>query len=770
MKKKCLLTASFICCITYGALVSNAKTLVYPKVNSLDLELSDNSLLNKKNEFKGKVVDAKTGEPIIGANVRFLQTTLGGATNSNGYFSISMLPDKNTKIRVSAIGYESFTFVLSQALNKGNGEELIIELQEHPLNLNQVVITGTGTHHKMKETPVPIEVISNKEISNAGVSNFQQALSILNPSFSFTTNAMGTTNTINGLSNSHILVLVDGQKLAGNMSGSTDISRVNMSNVKRIEVLKGAASSLYGSDAIGGVINIITNESKTPVSASSYTKYGSNKQFEQSINADFYTQKFASYTAYTRRQSDGWQLNPEAVSIKNGIAGEPSRTVRMASDKFSSNIASQKFIFNPTKSLSIYANGSFYNKDIDRPSTIEDKSGYEYTLISRAYNFGLGAKYLLGKSNYISLDLYNDNYDNSNKYIVDVKDKKGNLINSIGDISLNQKQHYYSANAKTVINLGQYNILSGGLEYVNERLNNPGSLPEPKNNYTYSVYAQDEIKFLNNFKAIVGGRYVYHQKFGSKFTPKVSLMYSIDNFNVRASFAQGFRAPSLKELYYVKENRSSISLGNPNLKAENSNYYSLNFEYNCKFFAASASAYINDVKNLISLEDVADPSLIPNYDSKNKYLMYQNIASANVKGFDISLRSYLGYGFALSGGYSYVYAIDKDKDAPLAKSIRHSAIINANWNHSWGPYDLNVNLASTIKSKRYENAQEDAPGYSLWNLTIKNTFNKLGRFVLEPSIGIDNIFNYKDDRYYGYYYSTLSPGRSYYLSLLIKFR
>lgn len=632
-----------------------------------------------------------------------------------------------------------------------------------PINLNQVVVTGTGTHHRLKDTPVPIEVISNAELKNAGITNFKDAVTMLAPSFSFATTPMGDYATMNGMSNEHLLILVDGQKMAGNISGATDISRINMNNIKRIEILKGAASSLYGSDAIGGVINIITEQPKNSITASSYTRYEEYNQFEEALSADFTTKKFGSYTSYNRRQSDGWQLNSEAVTIKKGEPGKPFSTVRQASDKFFSNIVNQKFVVNPTKSLSVYANGSFYNNETQRPSTQLDKTGYEYDIVSKTYNFGAGAKYLLGNLDYIAIDLYNDNYENSNKYIVDTKKYEK------GEKALNQKQQYYTANLKGVFQLGKYNKLSTGLEYVRDNLSNPDALTEKKNVYTMSVYAQDELNMLNGLQAVVGLRYVYHQKFGSKLTPKATIMYKLGAVSARLSYSAGFRAPTLKELYYIKEKGSTVSLGNPSLSPETSNYYSLNLEYINKYFTAAVTGYINDVKDLINLEPVKDEASIPNYNPKYTYKMYQNVSKANVKGVDVTFRSYIGAGFTLGGGYSYVYARDVEQNKPLARSIRHSGNVNANWGHTWGKYDLNVNLVSHLQSKRYESAQEEAPGYSLWNLTIRNSFNCFGHFIIEPSIGVNNIFNYKDDRYYGFYYSTLSPGRTVFGSLLIKF-
>lgn len=637
--------------------------------------------------------------------------------------------------------------------------------EEAPINLNQVVVTGTGTVHRMKDTPVPVEVISGRELRNAGITSFQDAVTMLAPSFSFASTPMADYTTMSGLSNSHLLILVDGQKMAGNVSGATDISRIDMNNVKRIEILKGAASSLYGSDALGGVINIITDGPGNDFQVTSLTRYAQHNQFEQAANLDFRTRKFSSRTSYNRRQSDGWQLNPEAVTLKNGVPGDPYPTVRQASEAFFSNVFTQKFTYDPTRSLSLYANGSYYSRATQRPSTELDPTGYDYDMQYRSYNLGLGAKYLLKETDYLSLDLYNDNFETDYRYIADTKTQQK------GDKVLNQKQHYYSANLRGVFQIGRYNKLSAGGEFVDESLLNPdASLTAAKSVYTLALYAQDEIKLFDKLQAVVGLRYVYNEKFGSRPTPKASLMYTWGPVNFRASYASGFRTPTLKELYYIKEKGSTMSLGNPHLKPEKSNYYSFNAEYVSARFTAGVTGYINRIGDLIGLQTVENPEqTVPDYDPKYTYKMYTNVDRARVKGVDVNLRAYLGAGFLLGGGYSYTHATDALTKEPLPRSIRHTGNVNANWSRSWGRYDLNVNLAGHIQSSRHEDSQEAAPGHSLWNLTVRGTVCNLGWFTLEPTVGIENLFNYRDRRYYGFYYGTTSPGRVFFASLLIKF-
>ena len=128
-------------------------------------------------------------------------------------------------------------------------------LTDRTYNLNPVVVTGSGHHQRLKSTATPVHVLSAQEIREQGIANFGDALTRMLPQVSMAPNSMGTFLRLNGLGNKYILILINGQKLSGDISNNVDLSRINMSRIKRIEILDGAASSLYGSDAIGGVIN-----------------------------------------------------------------------------------------------------------------------------------------------------------------------------------------------------------------------------------------------------------------------------------------------------------------------------------------------------------------------------------------------------------------------------------------------------------------------------------------------------------------------------------
>lgn len=704
--------------------------------------------------LQGKVVDVASGKTLPGANVRLEGTMLGTATQSDGSFVLKNIPQGDYVLRVSFAGYET---VREKVEN--SRKDMVLRMKVLPVNLNQVVITGTGTHHKLKDSPVPVEVISGQELRKAGLVKLDDALRMQNPSFNFSTTAMGDYTTMNGLQNDYILILVDGKKLAGDVSGNTDLRRIDMNRVKRIEILKGAGSALYGSEAMGGVINIITEEPKDKVNLRSHTRLAEEGQFTQNVAADVNAGRFSSHTSYQRLQAGGWQVNPYETDDKDPRGYV--ETGKQTSNRFRSDVFAQKFTYAPNKNLDVYAQGSYYQRHVYRPV-----SDYAYDMQYDDYTLGLGAKYLLNKHSYVALDLYNDNYENFFDYIKDSGKKKE------GDETLNLRQHYYTANLKGVFTLGRYNKLSAGLEYREDQLKNPDAgIEKLKGASTWSLYAQDELRLLKKLQIVAGLRYTHHEEFGDRVSPKASVMMTVGQFNFRVNYASGFRAPDMKQMYYEKEKKGTLSVGNPDLDPETSNYYSANVEYAGRNFNMSVSAYMNKVDNLITLQKIdLEPGDKENGIKTRK--LYVNLNDATLKGVEVNVSTYFGAGFSLTGGYSYCDArgtLNGEKTR-LERSIRHTGTMSANWTNDWKWYRLNVNLNARGQSSRYHESNGIAPGHWMCNLTTTHTISQLGRFGVEAQVGVENLLDYTDDRPFGVNYATLSPGRTFWGGLTLRFK
>ena len=734
MKLRTLALLTLGCCLT-------PTTTLYAQIN-----------------ITGKVVNAETGVPVKGANIRVSNSLNGTTTNNSGDFSLK-LPEGTHTLRITHVGYEQSRHTASKS-----EKDILIKLQENYVNMNQVVVTGTGTHRRMDNSPVPIQVITAKDLQQAGITNFEDAMTKLNPNISFMTNGMGTTMSMNGMNEDYVLILENGKRLAG----EDRYTRIDMANVKRIEILNGAASALYGSDAIAGVINIITDDARNKVNIASNSRYSTKNRFTQSANADFNLGKFGSYTSYQRQQADGWQLSPLTINKKDELV----ETNKQASTAFHSNTVNQRFTFDPTDRLSFYARGGFYNHKTDRPIPEGDNTT-KYDMRYETYTYGGGAQYMINKSSYLNADYFSDNYSSYKDYFMD--DSKAKL--NAGDSEMTKRLHHHNLNVKGIFSMGDHNKISAGLEYIKESLTSESDNIDGRSMYTAAIYAQDEINISKHFQAYVGLRYIYHETFKNYATPNIALLYKVGGFNFRGSYASGFRTPDLSALYITSESKTGstrkYTIGNINLKPEKSDNYTLSAEYVHSRFSISVSAFANNVRDMINYrvftEEERDAYNRGNGTDYDEVKQRDNIEKARIRGISVSLNSYLGAGFSLNGGYSFTDAKDKSKDMPIDKSVKHPGNLAALWNHRWNNYYLTVNLNCRVQGERYSQNYGYAPKFQLWNLHTTHSFN-LGNFILEPGAGVENIFNYKDDRPFNSNYATLTPGCSPYVSLAIRFK
>ena len=723
MRKKLLLTA-LACCVVSVALAQMT--------------------------LQGKVVDEE-GQPVLCATVRLEKTTIGAVTNDQGEFVFKDVPTGDYVMRTSRMDFET----LKQNVSQSN-ENLLIQLKKSYLNLNEVVVTGTGTYHRLKDTPVPVEVITAKEISNTGALNIEDALATLSTSIS----TKGTYNIVmGGLRNKQILILVDGKRIAGDVGGDIDLERIDMSNIKRVEIVKGGASSLYGSEAMGGVINIITNTPQSNIDVVSSTRISKYGQFNQNTNVGFKLGKLVSQTTYQRRQTEGWQLSKyEIKSLSKPTRDTLVETGKQAMAAYKSNTVSQKFIYNLTKKSSIYTKGVYYDKKTDRPY-----ADYAYDMFYKDYNFTLGGDYHFRKHvNYITFDSYYDNYE----YYKDYLKKSGKF--EAGDRDMTKRQRLFNTTVKGVFSLGDNNKLNTGLDFMNEYMKNPESLLKSESAYSIAFYAQDEIKVIDRLSVVAGFRLLHHETFKNKFTPKLSAMYALDHFNFRASYAASFRTPNLQELYYDKISGSTVSQGNIDLKPERSNYFSLNTEYISDLLTLSVTGYVNNIKDIIDRE--VQP-LTPEDEAggiKTRY-MYNNISKARTQGVDVALNTFLGSGFSVGLNYSYLDARNRVDNKPLFGSSRHTGTLNGNWNKQWNDYNLNINLNSRLQSKVFY-SDMDARPFQLWNISVKDSYSGRKGIIIEHGFGVENIFNFRDEKPFGSKYATTSSGRTVYASLTLKFK
>ena len=651
-------------------------------------------------------------------------------------------------------------------------------------NLNPVVVTGSGHHQRLKSTATPVHVLSAQEIREQGISTFDGALVRMMPQVSMAPNSMGTFLRLNGLGNKYILILVNGQKLNGDISNNVDLNRINMARVKRIEVLDGAASSLYGSDAIAGVINIITDQpTQDLISITSDTRVSGHGQLTESVSLDIFSKGFGSYTSFSHDRADSYRNND--LEYVKGSGTETQSSIAPLFTGYRSNIVGQKFTYAPNQHLALNAGLDYSYKITSRPETRADiTGGTDYEMRYKGLRWNVGGIYKFTSRNSIQANFVVDRYRYGKEYDVETK------TNQIGDYVQSKKQRMMDGEIKAILGFTTNSTTIFGADWRQDHLTaTSGNINEHV--YTLAAYAQHEMKFLKDFTATLGLRLTHHETFNNHLTPKVALMYAPGEFRFRATYSAGFRAPGLDELYYhyysVNRGKPQISFGNRDLNPEKSHYFSLNAEYRTQMLAVSLTGFINRINDMVVKEniDVNDASLVmlkqefPEMTDEEasklvSYALYQNSDKGDIKGVQLNVSANLFPGFNLSTNYAYTYARTKSGSewTPLERSIRHTATIAANYHHVWGKYGLDVNLNGRLQSKTYYPGYEDAPGYGIWNLHTTHTFNVAKWVLLEPSIGIDNIFNRVDRRIDSATrkYALYSPGTMLVVGLKIRFK
>ena len=654
----------------------------------------------------------------------------------------------------------------------------------HRYNLNPVVVTGSGHHQRLKSTATPVHVLSAQEIREQGISTFDGALTRMMPQVSMAPNSMGTFLRLNGLGNKYILILINGQKLNGDISNNVDLNRINMARVKRIEVLDGAASSLYGSDAIAGVINIITDQpTQDLISITSDTRVSGHGQLTESVSLDIFSKGFGSYTSFTHDRADSYRNND--LEYVKGSDTETQSSIAPLFTGYRSNIVGQKFTYAPNQHLALNAGLDYSYKITSRPENRADiTGGTDYEMRYKGLRWNVGGIYKFTSRNSIQANFVVDRYRYGKEYDVETK------TNQIGDYVQSKKQRMMDGEIKAILGFTTNSTTIFGADWRQDHLTaTSGNINEKA--YTLAAYAQHEMKFLKDFTATLGLRLTHHETFNNHLTPKVALMYAPGEFRFRATYSAGFRAPGLDELYYhyysVNRGKPQISFGNRDLNPEKSHYFSLNAEYRTQMLAVSLTGFINRINDMVVKEniDVNDASLVmlkqefPEMTDEEasklvSYALYQNSDKGDIKGVQLNVSANLFPGFNLSTNYAYTYARTKSGSewTPLERSIRHTATIAANYHHVWGKYGLDVNLNGRLQSKTYYPGYEDAPGYGIWNLYTTHTFNVAKWVLLEPSIGIDNIFNRVDRRIDSTTrkYALYSPGTMLVVGLKVKFK
>ncbi|MBQ9649975.1 MAG: TonB-dependent receptor [Prevotella sp.] len=654
-------------------------------------------------------------------------------------------------------------------------------------SLQEVVVTGTGTQHLLKDAPVQMEVISHRQLQQYAGKSIEDILSGLTASFDFSENDMGSHLQMNGLGNSYVLILIDGRRLHGDNGGENDLSLIDPHNIEKIEVVKGASSALYGSDAIAGVINIITKKHREKGAMfENTTRVGSYGDVRQHNGIALNYGRWSSYTNFQLQHSDGWQNTSEEAPSQTEYHITDSRNKTV--NRHTNWQVAERLTYQLSPAIELYADGSIYWKRIYRPCG--HHPGVDVKTWDLQYNnasLSAGGKWKLNATDVITLDAdwkrhaYNYAYTDTTLTDGYVNGRFTNYFPYFpGDKELQSDQRMTNVSLKGVFSLPAEQRLSAGFDYRYDWLKAPMRVAGGKaTDNTEAIYVQDELGLWSPLYLTAGVRLTRNEGFGFRLTPKLSAMLKLgDDLRLRATWSQGYKTPTIKELHYQyirNMNGVYLYLGNTDLKAQHSNYIGVSAEYTLGQLTLTVAPYYIKVDDMIALVTIptkqAPGDLVSKYDPI-RVRQYQNIEDARTYGVDVTVR-YQTKRFTAGGSYSYLDTeanqYDSENDVMQRVTIdgmaHHKANVYVTWNHEFSKgYQLGIGLYGRLSSKRYYQIDGDGKGYQLWRLSTSHQFGKIYRV----EAGVDNIFDYCDRTPHGLHLGTTSPGRTVYASLTVR--
>lgn len=678
--------------------------------------------------IKGVVMTAN-GEPLAGASIVVEGTNINCGSNSKGEFSLNVQKDKVYKLRVSYLGYTPRLITVPAS----GHPPLKIKLQPSETALNELVVTGSRYERQLKDVPVITRVISREEIETVNPVDFTTLLEYTLPGIQFYYNTMSQVPeiTYQGMDAKAVLFLLDGERISGESGDSNiDYSRFNINDIERIEVVRGAASTLYDSRAIGGVINIITKKSVRPFTASMHTRYAGKKGQSYSTSAGVNLHRFSSLTSFGWRKRDSYLVKDEQGKQKEIINPDGSVT-KSKTDPVAFNIygysimdVSQKLSYNFSDRFTGSARISYYTNKRDKYDNARYYQRYRDLILSGKL------KWQFADNQNLDLSYIRDNYIKDNVYVDDDERVYGNVNSTI--------RLYYTGM------FGKH-TLSGGVDLLREDMKHhfmKDTATVHMNQYSFCL--QDDWQLTDKMNVVVGVRGDKGGSYRLHFTPKVSVLYRpLKTITLRAGYSQGYRIPNLKELYqeFNMGGMGIMMYGNKDLKPEEGTQISASVEYDYKGLNLSVSTYHNRYKNKISYEYISP--------GKSWNMKYVNALNVKTTGVEVTANYKLPFGLRFSGGYSYVYDYDERDGYNMSWVRPHSARLSSVYKHRFGKTTesvaFNTSWVSSITRYAYSSSDKTytKTKYDPRTLCSLNLRSELPRGI---AIGlmVDNIFNYRD--------------------------
>ena len=693
---------------------------------------------------EGTVVDSSS-LVLVGADV-FLQgigfgVAIHQVTDSQGRFKFNAEPG-NYQITAAMSGFDSVTQNLT--LTETELASLNLSLAPAALATHIVVVSGSREQELIRNSTTKVDVIPERLLHDSGSETVTDVLSE-EPGIVTRSGPSGSRSEtqIQGIDSRQSLILIDGLPLVGAKgikSGILNMDRQSVGRLERIEIVKGASSALYGSDAIGGVINMITRRPRWPLEASVTTSGGSLSRFDVRGDVGFVKDKWSGFFEVERHKQNPFNLIPDGSTTGPGFHRYDylGKLGYDHSDRLKLSASAHAFV-NQDRGFLFSSSG--------RTDTVTDDSSQHYAV---------SADVTLTPMTQWNLRGFYGKYDESS--VLDVLTQPG-PVNSMAN--LNQQLYRFDSSVSRVI--GGQQFLQGGVEWNQDEyrgLNRVLGDNVGQRINMVDLWINDRISLHERFVLTLGGRFNHHNLYGSHFVPRVGGLFRVtENLQVRGTFGRGFRAPDLGQLYYRYQNplHHYQVIGNTHLNPEESTTYQVGLDYDLGKIRFAANFFRNDIQDLIQAEFIGQPrtpaamqTLLRTFDIGSEFnpalnrffYLYRNVDNVYTSGIESKIELKLTDNLMLSTGYAYLDARDKGTGDFLSGRHRHHGNFRIFYSTS-RLGGLRTNLRGTYFSKwpvfgRGGTILGDA--YRIWDWYLAKPISR----GTELFLSVENMFDSKD--------------------------
>ena len=642
-----------------------------------------NALPQDRASLVGSVFDL-TGAPLLDATVfaKNLETGLevSQQVDSQGEFSLDV---RVGRYRVSAAVNDFQTASETVDLTGGASGPLVLKLA--PAILTQsIIVTGAREEELREDSVTKVDLIARSQLLDSGYERVSDVLSEETGIVTRTDRSPGSRagTQIQGVDSRQSLILLDGFPVVGARgvkSGILNMNRQSTNRLDRVEIVKGASSALYGSDAIAGVINMITREPRQKFDANLSSSIGSRGAADHRADAGFAHEDWSGFFSAERHKRNPYDLTPQNYDTTGPGYRRYDYMAKITRD------------ISDSVDLSLLAN-AFDNREI---SVYSGRSGSQSTTTNdSAINYGLTLNAGLSPFTQLQARGYYGKYDENSA--LDLFNVPGTINDTA---NLNERLYRFDANVSHV--LGRRQLLQGGIDVMsNEYRGYNRVLGDNAGQSVRMVDAwfQDRIQVHPRLSLTVGGRLTHHSAFGTHAIPRVGMLYrASDKFRLRASYGHGFRAPDLGQLYYrfLTSSGTYQIIGNPSLEAESSSTTQIGFDSNITERLQFSSTYFrNGITNLIDTQLLGRPrtaaqleALASEFNIDSAFgpglnrltYLYRNIENVYTTGLENKLEFRLTNNLLVSTGYTYLEARDKETGDFLSHRHKHHGNFRVWW-------------------------------------------------------------------------------------------